>query len=531
MERWKEDPNLYAVDRFGPSLDGSRALTPEQCEFMLAVVFGEKTKVAVKAAGKVGKSRGAGVLAYWVAECHGYARVNALSATGDNLEEVLWRELGDLWDLSQKAEYPLSIPRPPKDPKAGFDFLGCRIVGFFAAKVEAIGGIGGAKQLFIVDEASSEKFDLLYDGIRHNTMSGKSRMLILGNPTRPVGVFHSLWRNSPEKASWERFTLSAATLSKDEKTASAKYNYPGTGLSDQDAVNELIRDYGVKSDFVKVRILGEFAETGENAVVSMAWIDAATRRYSHLLDAHKALDLEKAKKHLSEPLHLGVDVAWKGNDNSVIYPRRGLLVLEPTIIHGRNPSEVAIAVLQVADRLAEPGEVVRVKVDTVGVGGGTWSDLDTAARERRNRKAACKHSGKPCDVVLIEPVCVNVGERPTSKPTNNSPGYVRLRDQLWFAGAYFLRDGGILTPCPRLEEELLMPTFSYDSALKILVESKDEVKKRLKRSPDLADAFNLAVYEGVPAAEYTSKVKNLPAPPWGQAPIGGGDWGNSPIGI
>jgi hypothetical protein len=39
--------------------------------------------------------------------------------------------------------------------------------------------------------------------------------------------------------------------------------------------------------------------------------------------------------------------------------------------------------------------------------------------------------------------------------------------------------------------ELTMPKYSFTSTGKIKVESKDELKKRYPRSPDVADAFCL----------------------------------------
>ena len=546
-------------------------LTPQQAEIARSLVFGKKKFHGVKAAGKVGKSTVAAMIVFWVAECHGYARVNALSATGDNLSEVLWGEVRSFWERSQSAEYPLpASAEPPLDPKTGFDYCGCRIVGWTAAKVESLGGIGGAKQLFIIDEASSDRFDLLYDGIRHNTMSGQTRMLILGNPTRPTGTFHSLWHNSPERDAWELSTLASAERQPDGSIR-ALYDYPGTGLADKEEVLSLIRLMGVESDFVRVRVFGEFPLAGSNSVCSMEWINRATKRYSWCLDKHGNLDLEKCSKHLSEQLHLGVDVARFGDDDAVIYPRRGLLVLDPVIIHGMDTVQLVSAIVETVERLTseerEPSlklylllvsvlralaetdrdpslllDVtegifsycgVKVKIDTTG-SAGAYDLLMETVKFRRNAKAAAKHGGKKYTGILIEAVPVCVSERATSVPDATTPGYMRLRDQLWFAGAYFLRDGGILKPHPKLEEDLLAPTYKYDASGKYLVESKADVKKRLKRSPDLADAFCMAVYDGPSAVPWTHMVDNKAAPAWGSVSVsewGGGYDDHKPAGI
>jgi hypothetical protein len=46
----------------------------------------------------------------------------------------------------------------------------------------------------------------------------------------------------------------------------------------------------------------------------------------------------------------------------------------------------------------------------------------------------------------------------------------------------------------RLRSELTAPTYRMTSSGKVQVESKDELKARGLSSPDLADAFNLALY-------------------------------------
>jgi hypothetical protein len=50
------------------------------------------------------------------------------------------------------------------------------------------------------------------------------------------------------------------------------------------------------------------------------------------------------------------------------------------------------------------------------------------------------------------------------------------------------------TDYARLRAELTAPTYRMTSAGKVQVESKEELKARGLPSPDLADAFNLALY-------------------------------------
>jgi ATPase subunit of ABC transporter with duplicated ATPase domains len=52
---------------------------------------------------------------------------------------------------------------------------------------------------------------------------------------------------------------------------------------------------------------------------------------------------------------------------------------------------------------------------------------------------------------------------------------------------------GALPPDAELHGELTAARFTFDPRGRYAVESKDDMKKRLKRSPNKADAFNLAV--------------------------------------
>ena len=71
--------------------------------------------------------------------------------------------------------------------------------------------------------------------------------------------------------------------------------------------------------------------------------------------------------------------------------------------------------------------------------------------------------------------------------------FVRLRDELWWSAREWLEQRDCVLPDQeQLINELALPRYSYTSAGKIKVESKDDSKKRYGgKSPDLADAFVL----------------------------------------
>jgi phage terminase large subunit len=95
----------------------------------------------------------------------------------------------------------------------------------------------------------------------------------------------------------------------------------------------------------------------------------------------------------------------------------------------------------------------------------------------------------------VECAAVNVATSATVEE------YALLRDQLWFGLQKWLKDGGTIPSDPKLEAELVAPTYAFDLRGRTKVEPKEKIKERLRRSPDRADALALAVGPLLPGGE------------------------------
>jgi hypothetical protein len=62
---------------------------------------------------------------------------------------------------------------------------------------------------------------------------------------------------------------------------------------------------------------------------------------------------------------------------------------------------------------------------------------------------------------------------------------------MWFEMADWIKTRGSLPNIPELIPELTQPQYYFAPSGKLMLESKDQIKKRLQRSPDLADALAL----------------------------------------
>jgi hypothetical protein len=71
--------------------------------------------------------------------------------------------------------------------------------------------------------------------------------------------------------------------------------------------------------------------------------------------------------------------------------------------------------------------------------------------------------------------------------------FVNKRTEMWWAVKEWLENGGSIPKDTTLAQELSTPMYWYDAVGKRVLESKDDIKKRLQGggSPDIADALAL----------------------------------------
>lgn len=77
--------------------------------------------------------------------------------------------------------------------------------------------------------------------------------------------------------------------------------------------------------------------------------------------------------------------------------------------------------------------------------------------------------------------------------------YANIRAEMWWKMAEWVKGGGVIPHIPEMIAELTTPTYSFKGD-QLLLEPKEQVKKRLGRSPDYADALALTFAYPVQAA-------------------------------
>lgn len=176
------------------------------------------------------------------------------------------------------------------------------------------------------------------------------------------------------------------------------------------------------------------------------------------------------------PCIMGVDPARFGDDSSVIIWRQGLQCFEPKIFRK-------------IDNMALVGEITRLigfmKPDAVFIDAGGGQGIIDRLRQ--------------LGYTIQE---VNFGGQAT-----RATYYKNKRIEMWDSMKKWMQQGGALPNTPDLKEELVVPTYSFDTANRMQLEPKDKMKERFGKSPDIADA--LALTFALPVAS-RERVQALP---------------------
>lgn len=177
---------------------------------------------------------------------------------------------------------------------------------------------------------------------------------------------------------------------------------------------------------------------------------------------------------------LGVDVARYGNDETTLARWDGNRLAGIDAYSGLGNVEVAALVRQALDDNGIGAD--RCAVDSVGVGSGVVDVLRAGGYEVSE---AIGGASPIANLTLPTKEGEPAGDRSTAYTFRN------LRSQMWWFTREALRTGRVCIDVddPRLVDDLLSPRYKVTNDRQVQVESKDDMKKRLGRSPDRGDAF------------------------------------------
>lgn len=181
---------------------------------------------------------------------------------------------------------------------------------------------------------------------------------------------------------------------------------------------------------------------------------------------------------------LGVDVARGGKDESILQAKHGHWFAMPVVFPGSSTPDGNTLATQVVKN-SRPG--CKINIDVVGVGSSVYDIL------KADKNVFAISAGTASSYV---------------DKTGNFAFFNLRAELLWRLRECLDPDSGLnwaLPPDAKLKAELCAPRYfvkapnQKQQALGVMyqiqVESKDDIKERLGRSPDRADALSYAAYE------------------------------------
>lgn len=310
---------------------------------------------------------------------------------------------------------------------------------------EALQGLHAEYVLVVVDEASGVH-DVVFEYMEGATGQKETKQLLCANPTRLEGMFFDTHHKM--KQFYKRLTWSCV----DSPIVPPRY------------IERMKKKWGETSNIYLVRVLGKFPKRADDVFIPYDLAEAALIREIPPQGNYKKV--------------FGVDVARYGDDETVIAIRQGDSFLPYHRLRNKSTMEIVGYLVNLA-RKENPDHIF---IDAIGIGAGVFDRLEEFGK--------WPVSG------------VNVSE----SPCLNDKDYLRLRDELWGNMRTWLEarrgklwdneDGDLLG-------ELTTPKFKFNSKGQIIIESKDDMKKRGHPSPNIADAHIMTFAQ--PVAEYTKE--------------------------
>lgn len=435
LRRWREQPQVMVRELFG--------VTPDPWQDDVLAAFPATPRIAMDACKGPGKTTVLAWLAWNFLLTRLHPKIAATSITADNLADGLWTEMAKWQGRAPllQAAFTWSKTRIVANDHPETWWMSARTwpkTGDATQQADTLAGLHADNLLFILDESGGMPDAVMAAaeaGLANAHGGNEAHIVIAGNPTHLEGPLYRAVTS--ERHLWRVFEITADP--DDPKRA------PRVSI---EWARQQIAKYGRDNPWVLVNVFGRFPPSSLNALLGPDDVTAAMKRSPREEDYSFAARV------------LGVDVAREGLDSSVIFPRQGIAAMHPIVMRNADSIQGGGAVA----RKWQDWDVDGCFIDNTGGFGGGWLDRVT---ELGFSPIPIHFAGKPMD-----------------------PRYANKRAEMWFLMAEWIKQGGALPPVPELVAELTTPTYFFKGD-KFQMEEKDQIRERLGRSPDLADALAL----------------------------------------
>lgn len=435
--------SVLAWRKGGPAQFASEVLgaDPDEWQWEASAILVDRRKLSIRSGHGVGKSTFMAWCVLWFCASYFPCKVPATAPTGHQLDDVLWAELAK-WHSVMRKKMP-SLGNEFEWSAGSYKMKSNPSESFAVArtsrpeKPEALQGFHSENILFVIDEASGVS-DNVFEVAEGALSTDGAFAVMAANPTRQSGYFYD--SHHKMRAYWGLMHVNGENC----KRVSRTY------------VESMAKKYGKQSSIYRVRVQGEFAAAVDGVIP---------------LELCEAAKIREVAKYEKSPIIWGVDVARFGDDSTALAKRQGNYQLEKCREwYGKDTMQTVGLIKHEWEMTAPNDRPASINVDVIGIGAGVVDRL--------------KEIGLPV-------YGVNVAESAATNIADDAQ-YSRLRDELWFKSKAWLAALDCkLQDDDELIGELTTPRYSILSNGSIKVESKQEMKNRGVKSPNLADAWNL----------------------------------------
>lgn len=475
----------------------------KQCE-IIADVF-RYPVVAVKSCNAAGKSDLASDAALTFLMCKPNSIVITTAPTWRQVKDVLWRYI-----RTKHAKAPVKLSEAQCN-QVGLDLNEeWFAVGLSTKDSEKFFGYHADDILVIIDEASGVEEEI-WIGVDAVTPNLNAHVLAIGNPTNPDGRFYKMFQDPLVKKHtitvFDTPNFTANGITNVEQLVN--YFTPPTDLEDESSqitymmeqqkklkspIPALISpmtvyrryiQWGTEHPMWEALIMAQFPSQASTALIPLGLILKSVEVWKQIKQAEK--DKMFAKEVAKKPewniktgtsWRYGVDVARFGDDSTVIAPSKGGLV-EKLVAWSK--VDTSITTERIIQNISLQDFKASIRVDDIGVGGGVSDQLNKLKRDNPDKYH------------------FSVLRMNFAAGTTNPDKWFNLRTEVYDRLANMFINHEIAIPDDEdLVSELATIRVKYvgkDNQIK-QVEPKSQIKDRLKRSPDRADALAMAMYSG-----------------------------------
>lgn len=361
--------------------------------------------------------------------------------TFNQIENILWKEIASLYHI---AKVPIGGVLLNTELKFNEEWFA---IGISTNDVNSFQGFHSPYLLVIIEEALGVAPEI-WEAIES---LHPYRILAIGNPLEPTGNFFDCFSNP----NWYKITVSCL-----ECVEWQEKNGRIPGLVDRVWIDERRAEWGEKSPLYQARVLGEFPQIGEHALIQRSWVDKARK-----LDTTEEED---------EIRIVAADVATKhGPCSNVIVSRVGHTIEKIEMFQGLPAPMTAQKIQHQYERFNGDSIVI----DSDGFGEGI-ADIIT----NKNIGVLEFHGGR-------------------NQKAMDNMRFKNLRSQFyWIVSKKFEKGLYSLKNIPDKEFEILKSQLCSiemkepDPLGRIQIETKEDMMARGIASPDCADAFVYAEF-------------------------------------